>query len=376
MNNSVKDDKSIITEKGVFKKITEYLNGLFLKVPIQEQIMFARHLAVMSKAGLPLLESLKMIQKETKSKAMLKILEQVIKDVSNGQFLSASLDKFKNIFGDLFVNIIRVGESAGILYENLNYLADELKKKKELRSKVIGALIYPAVVVIATFGITALLILFIFPKILPVFKTLNVKLPVTTQFLILLSQSVTDYGFITLLVLVTLAAAIWLSLKVRKIRYYANYLLLYLPIFGKIFRDVSLANFCRTLGLTLKSGVRVVEAVSITAESIANLVYKDELRTVAEEVKKGEAIAPYFSKSPHLFPLILSQMVSVGESAGNLSETLLYLSEFYESEVNDVTKNLSNVLEPVLMVLMGIIVGFVAISIITPIYEVSRTIGR
>lgn len=357
-------------------KINNYFKTLLLRVPIQDQVLFARHLAVMSKAGLPLLESLKMIRKESKSKSMLKILAQVIQDVSSGQFLSASLDKFKNIFGNLFVNIIRVGESAGILSENLNYLADELKKKQELRRKVIGAMIYPAVIVVATFGITGLLTVFIFPKILPVFKTLNVKLPASTKFLILLSNLITDYGLIIFAAVVSVIIAFFFIIRIGKVRFYLHRFLLYIPIFGRIVRDLNLVNFCRTLGITLKSGIKVVEAINITAESLSNLAYQDKLFKVAEEVRKGEALAPYFGKLPRLFPSILSQMIAVGESSGNLSETLLYLSDFYESEVNDTTQNLSNVLEPVLMVLMGVIVGFVAISIITPIYEVTQNIGR
>ncbi len=352
------------------------LNSLTVRVPLQEQAIFVRHLAVMSKAGLPLLESLRIIRKETTSRGLKTILDQLIIDVSNGQFLSAGLEKFKSVFGNLFVNIIRVGESTGILPENLNYLADELKKKKELRSKVIGALMYPAVIVCATFGITGLLTIFIFPKILPVFASLHVKLPLTTRILIGTSHLLTNYGPAMVGVAVVLLIALLLLLKIRIVKFYFHRFLILVPIFGKMVRDVNLSNFCRTLGLTLKSGVQVVEAINITAESLSNLVYSKRLRELAEEVRRGEALAPYFSKYRHLFPAILSQMVSVGETSGNLSDTLLYLAEFYESEVTEATKNLSNVLEPVLMVAMGIMVGFVAISIITPIYEVTTSIGH
>ncbi len=307
---------------------------------------------------------------------MLKILDQVIKDISNGQFLAASLERYQNVFGNLFIYIVRVGESAGILSENLNYLADELKKKQKLRRRVVGAMIYPIVILVATLGITGLLTVFIFPKILPVFKSLNVELPLTTRILIVVSDVLTNYGLFVLLGILSLVVAFWLILKNKTVKFYFHSLILYTPIFGKIVRIVSLTNLCRTLGLTLKSGIKVVEAISITAESLPNLVYKEELLKVADEVRKGESLSPHFVRMPHLFPSVLSQMISVGESAGNLSETLLYLAEFYESEVNDATKNLSNVLEPILMVLMGVIVGFVALSIITPIYEVTQNIGR
>lgn len=329
----------------------------------------------MAKAGLPLLESVKMIQKETRSPGLVKILKQVVEDVSNGQLLSASLDKFKGVFSNLFINIIRVGESAGILAENLNYLADELKKKRELKKKVTGALMYPAVIFVATFGITILLTVFIFPKILPIFSSLNVELPVTTRILIWLSNTLTNYGlYVAIGALVLLSALYGVSL-IKKVRYVMHWTILKLPIFGKIARGVNLANMSRTLGLTLKSGVRVVEAMTITAESLSNMVYQKELLAAADLIRRGEALGPILTKKPKLFPSIVTQMVAVGETSGNLSETLLYISDFYEGEVNEMTKNLSTVLEPILMVLMGLIVGFVAISIITPIYQITQTVG-
>lgn len=361
---------------GFLKKFSDSFNSFFLRVPLAEQVAFARHLAVMVKAGLPLLDSLRMLQKESRSPSLKKILNRAIDDVSNGQFLSASLERHKSVFGDLFINIIRVGESAGILAENLGYLAEELKKKQELKRKVVGAMIYPAVIVVATFGITGLLTIFIFPKILPVFKTLRIELPATTKFLIAVSNALTDYGLWIVLSIFVILIALWLILKIKAVRFFINLILLRFPVFGKIIKDVNLANLARTLGLTLKSGVQVVEAINITAESLKNPIYRRELQRVAEEVRKGESLAPFFAKRSSLFPSLFAQMVSVGETAGNLNETLLYLADFHESEVNEVTKNLSNILEPILMVFMGIIVGFVAISIITPIYEVTQSLGR
>ncbi len=363
-----------------FKNFTAGFKSLWtsivFRVSLQEQGIFARHLAVMAKAGLPLLESLKILKKETTSRAMNKILDRLILDISNGQFLSASLDRFEGVFGKLFINIIRVGESTGILPENLNYLAEELKKKRELRRKVVGALIYPAVVLVATLGITGLLTVFIFPKILPIFSSLKVELPLTTRILIAISNGLTNYGPLIIGIFFAAIVAIWLLLRLELLRFYFHRTILVLPIFGKMAKGVNLSNFCRTLGLTLKSGVKVVEAITITAESLSNLVYKKQLMAMAAEVSRGEALSPHFAKHKHLFPAVLSQMVAVGENSGNLSETLLYLAEFYEGEVTDATKNLSNTMEPLLMVFMGLIVGFVAISIITPIYEVTQSVGR
>jgi len=358
------------------ERLKNYFKNFFLRVPLQEQVVFARHLAIMAKSGMPLLDSLVMLQKQTKSRSLAKILKKVSVDVSNGQFLSASLEQFSEVFGPLFINIIRVGEASGILSENLNYLAEELKKKKEMRSKVIGAMVYPMVILVATFGITGLLTVFIFPKILPVFTSLNVKLPVTTQILIKVSNLLTNYGGYVVLIFMASVFFFVMLLKIRAIKYVYHTIILHTPIVGKLIKAVNLTNMCRTLGLTLKSGVQVVEAINITADSLSSMVYQKEIRAIAVELTRGEAIAVHLMKYPSLFPPMVAQMVMVGETTGNLSETFLYLSEFYEGEVNDFTKNLSNVLEPLLMVVMGVIVGFVALSIITPIYQVTQTLQQ
>ena len=356
--------------------LKQSFKAFLLRVPLKEQVIFARHLAVMARSGMPLLDSLLLIKKQSRSKSMKKILEQVTIEVSNGQFLSASLEQFRRVFGDLFVDIIRVGEASGTLSENLNYLADELKKKQELRGKVIGAMVYPVIVLTATLGITGLLTIFIFPKIMPVFQSLNVDLPITTKILIAVSNILTNYGGWVVSAAFMLLVILWALLRVEKIRYYYDAVLLHSPIIGSVVHAVNLSNFCRTLGLTLKSGVQVVQAIEITTSTLSNLVYRKELSVIGVDLAKGEAISKHLSKHSNVFPPLLAQMVEVGENTGNLSDTFLYLAEFYEGELNEFTKNMSTILEPILMVTMGIIVGFVAISIITPIYEVTQRFGR
>ena len=352
------------------------MNNPFLRVPAQEKIIFARHLAIMIKASMSIVDGLKMLKKQTKSKSMAKILDQLSTDVSNGQFLATSMEKFKNVFGDLFINVIRVGEAGGILYENLNYLAEELKKKNELRKKIVGAFIYPVVVIVATFGIAGLLAIYIFPKIVPVFQSLNVKLPFTTLALMAVSSFLLHNGLWVLLGLVIFIIAILLLHKIKLIHLLLDKIVLILPLIGKMSRDYNTANLCRTLGLLLKSDVKVVEAISTTADSLSNLAYRNELKKVSLEITKGEEISTQLEKNTRLFSPMLSQMVAVGEKTGNLSETFLYVSDFYEKEVDEIVKNLSVVLEPILMVAMGIIVGFVAVSIITPIYQVTQNLGK
>jgi len=326
----------------------------------------------MVKTGMPIVDSLQLLKKQATSKTMKKILAELVDNVSNGQFLSTGLENFKNIFGDLFINIIRVGEASGILYENLNYLADELQKDQNLKKKIKGAMIYPIIVAVATLGIIGFLTVYIFPKILPVFKSLKIKLPVTTRALMAVSDFLVSYGLYAILGLIVLIILLWLLFKIRVVKLIGTRILLALPLAGRLSKHYNIASFCRTLGLLLRSDIKVVEAINITATTASNLIYKEEMKKIATGVSRGEEISRYIIGRSDLFPPMVGEMISIGEKTGNLSETLLYLSEFYESDVDDVTKNLSSVLEPILIIVMGMLIGFVALSIITPIYSVTQ----
>ncbi len=329
----------------------------------------------MIKAGMSILESLKLIKKLTKSKRMGKILDELIADVSNGQFLSTSLQKFRNVFGDFAINIIRVGENSGILYENLSYLAEELKKKQGLRKNVLSALTYPAIVVVASLALVILLTVYVFPKIVPILKNLKGEPPLPTAILIAVSAFLEAY-WIYLLVGMT-ALVIIGSLLVSKITFikmFFHRLILSTPLISRISRNYNLTTLARTLGLLLKSDIKVVEALHITSDTLTNLIFRRELRIFADDVSRGEEISHHLERKPMLFPIMFTQMIAIGEKTGNLSETLLYLAEVYETELNDLTRNLSTVIEPVVMIILGGIVAFIAISILAPIYQITTMI--
>lgn len=341
----------------------------------KEQTMFAKRMSFLVKAGVPLIESLSLIKKQTKSKQKSLLYGQVIEDVNNGLFLSTSLARRGNLFGEFAVNLIRVGEESGILSQNLSYLADELEKKDTLRRKVIGALVYPAVITVATLGITGVLTMYIFPKILPVFSSLHVALPLSTRMLIAISAFMHSYGAWFFVGLVAFGALFVVAKnKIEAVRYASHGLILRLPLFGKMMRGYNLANFCRTLGLLLRSGIQVSAALEMTVETTGNLVYKRAYKDIHRAVMVGLPISNALSEHHRLFPDLLIHMVAIGETTGNLSNALTYLSEMYEAEVEEMTKNLSSAIEPVLMVTMGVLVGFIAVSIITPIYEITQNL--
>lgn len=339
-------------------------------------MFFARNLEIMVRSGMQILQSLEILKKQTKSRAFARIIDQLIFDIKNGQFLSMSLARYRNVFGDFFINLIRVGETSGTLSENLKYLAEELKKRDELQKKIKGAMAYPMIIMLATVGITSIMIFIIFPKILPVLTSINVELPFVTRAFIAISDFIIEYGYLILTGTASFFIGFWFILKIPRIRFMWHKLILALPLIGDMVRSVSIISFSRTIGLLLKSGIKIVEALEITANTISNLVYRKEIMQIADGVRKGDPMSKYLTANVKLFPPIFSQMVIVGENTGKLDESILFLADFYESELDESTKTLSTFLEPILLLVMGAIVAFVALAIITPIYKITQTLGR
>lgn len=345
----------------------------FVRFPIKEQVHFAKRLSFLIDAGVPIIESLQLLRDQSKSSSRKHIYTTVIEDVNRGRYLSQSLAQFQRLFGPFAINIIKIGETSGVLTQNLQYLAQELQKKEELRKKVVGALIYPTFITIATLLLAGILTVFIFPKVMPIFKSLNVDLPITTLVLLAVSNFLSVYGLHLLGGIILFVILVKVGMRfIVPFRFFMHYISLRLPIFGKLMKYYYMNNFCRTLGLLLKSGVNVVEAVKITGDTMGNLVYKHECDKLSEIVMRGERISTYIAKRPGSFPDFTAHLIAVGETSGSLSDTLIYLSEMYETEVSDMTKNLSNSIEPILMIFMGLIVGLVAVSVISPIYEVTQ----
>ncbi len=361
-----KNTPELVTSPSFFTRLVEG------SISRSEQVQFAKRLAFLMRAGVPILESLQILAGQSKTKGGKKMLENLVSEVSNGHFLSTAMAKFSSVFGDFAVNIVKVGEQAGILPENLNYLAEELKKKQALRKKVMGALFYPIFIVVATLLLVGLLTVVVFPKVLPIFTSINVPLPVSTKILMSVSRFLIAYGFWVLILILIFPFALLFLSRLPKVKAWLDKVLLKIPLAGSIAQNYYLANFCRTMGLLLKGESRLDEALQTSARTTQNMVYRKQLENLAQTVAKGSRMSEYMLKNKKYFPDMVSHMLAVGETAGNLSESFMYLADMYETEVDDQTKNLSTLIEPVLMVFMGLLVGFVAISIITPIYSVTQ----
>ncbi len=346
---------------------------MFTRFSVKEQTLFAKRMSFLIKAGVPILECLHLVRKQTKSKLKGRVYDAIINDVANGQFLSTSLAKYKRLFGDFTINIIRVGENSGVLSQNLTYLADELGKKSALQRKVVGTLIYPVFITIATLGVTGILTVFIFPKLMPIFTSLHVELPFTTRALIAISAFLSqDWFWLILSIIAVVALWLFLHRKFDAVRYFGDRVLLSLPLAGRIARAYNLTNFARTLGLLLSSGIHLIEAIDITADTTKNLAYARAARRVAQAAVKGEPMSRQLAVEKDLYPDIMVHMITIGETTGNLSSTCLYLGELYEAEVDELTKTLSSSIEPILMIIMGVLVGTIAVSVITPIYAITQ----
>ena len=352
--------------------LRNFTSQIWSPVSFQEKINFARHLSVAIKSSMPLLEALKLIRKQIPGKGFTAIIDDIIKDVNNGQFLAQGMAKYSHVFGDFFVNMVRVGESSGNLSQTLLYLAHELQKQKEIASRVKSAMVYPAVIFFATIAITGFLTFFIFPKILPVFGSLNVELPATTRGLIFVLKFLQEHGIVFGIVMFFVMIGMRLVLLVPTVHFMFDQLTLAIPVLSKVTKSITLTNFTRSLGILLKSGMTIVDALDIAKGTFHNLYYRREIESLIEGVKRGESMTRYLESRPTLFPPMMVGMIQVGETTGNLEENLTYVAEFYESEVNESVGNLTTVIEPLLLLFMGFLVGFVALSIITPIYKITQ----
>jgi len=346
----------------------------WLRLSAQEQILFAKRLGMTLRSGMPIMEGLAILGSGTRSRSAAYIFKSLARDVNRGQPLSAGLERFSSIFGAFCINVVQVGEASGTLHENLEYLAEELKKKQVLRRKVVGALIYPALIILATLGITILLTVYIFPKIMPIFKSVHSALPLSTRALIAISSFLSVWGWWLLLFGVALSALCVFLMRYPRFHIVFDCLLLRIPILGKLSLYYNIANICRTLSLLLKSGAPIVRAVGLVAAGTRNLAYQQALIVMAGGLMEGQRVTTGLEGHPRLFPPLMTQMVLVGESTGSLSNALAYLAEMYEEEVDELAKNLTNLLEPLLMIVMGFVVGFIAIAIITPIYSITQSL--
>jgi len=347
---------------------------IFGRVPLVEKMFFARHLSLMVKAGFSLNKALSVLALQTKNRRFSVAILKMEADVRGGTAFGDALAKYPNIFSDLFINMVKVGEVTGNLEENLKILAIQMKKDHELFSRVKSALIYPCVILVAMLGIGAAMMIFVMPKLISVFEELNAELPLMTRIIIGISRFMTNQWWLVIILLAGIIFGVRFVLKTPAGRDLLDRAILKAPIFGNISKKINSARMARTLSSLIESGVSIVKALEITANTMTNVFFNRAIFAASQEVQKGTSLSKNLVLYPDLFMPIVTQMIQVGEETGTLGEITKRLAEFYEEEVANITKGLSTIIEPILMIIIGVAVGFFAISMIQPMYSMMNAI--
>lgn len=346
----------------------------FLKVPLKDKMIFTRNLSVMIASGLTLSKSINNLAIQIKNKRFKKILSDIHNDLQGGKTLSEGLVKYPAVFSDLFVNMVKVGETGGNLEEVLKILAIQLEKEHELLSKIRGAMIYPSVIVVAMVGIGTLMLTYVLPQITGVFADMEVTLPPATRFIMAISDFLKNHSLIAISFVICLPILLKIFLQTAAGKKTLGFILINMPAIKNIVVKINCARFSRIYSSLLKSGVSVIESLEIVSGTLTNYYYKNALKNGIEQIKKGVDLSKIIAGYPKIFPTLVPQMLEVGEETGKTEAVLVKLAEFYEEEVNQLTKNLSSIIEPVLMLVIGGAVGFFAVAMLQPMYSVLENI--
>jgi len=375
-NTEIKKQIPVLIENGARK--SKHFNWHIDFGIRMEKVLFAKTLSTILNSGINIVDALRII--EAQSIGQFKsIVCKIRKDVEGGSTLASTIAKYPRYFNKVYVGLVNVGEQSGSLAECLNYIAEQQEKDMELTRKVQSASLYPIIIFSCLAILGALLSYYVLPQLMTVFSSFNVQLPWTTKLFLAGATIIVKHGLLILLSVIAAIVAVVYIVKSKIVRpFYWQAAFLSLPFFGKIIEELNLARLCRILGTFLKSGIPISEAVNITLDSLSNEVYENQLKKIQIRVVAGLSLGEAIENlhKPSLFPKVVSQMISVGERTGTLEKNLIYLAEFYEKEVDNITKDLASVIEPVLLIFVGLIVALVAIAVISPIYEFVSTLSH
>jgi len=353
----------------------ERINVLLSRVKTDELVLMTRNLGAMLNAGLSLTRALSVLERQSKNPRLSKILTELRERVNKGDQFNEALKDYPGVFSDLYVAMVRAGEESGGLTTALARLSTQMERSSNLKKKIKGAMIYPTIVLFVMVGIAILMMLYVMPSIISTFENLEIDLPTTTRVLIDVSRFFNDHTIVTLSVMFGSGAAFIYFLRTHIGKRIFHYLILKIPIIGTLVKETNSARTGRTLSSLLTAGVDMIGALKITEDVVQNVYYKEVISEAATRVEKGTPLSEVFIEREDLYPVLVGEMISVGEETGDLSTMLEELAEFYESEVEQKTQDMSTIVEPFLMVIIGASVGFFALAMIAPIYSISDSIG-
>lgn len=344
------------------------------RVKMHDKIIFARNLAGMLEAGLPLSRGLQVMEKQSKNRKLKEIFKSLDTSISQGKTFDQALSQYPGVFNTLFVSMVKAGEESGNLTGSLKEVSSQMDKTYTLQKKIKGALIYPCIILSVMVLIGILMLVFVVPSLTATFKELNTELPLSTKFIIFVSDFLKNHYIISFGLIIGFITGLYSLGKTSKGKRFFDIFFLKLPVVGQIIKESNSARTARTLSSLLSSGVDMVLSAEITRDVIQNTSYKKVLEQAKERIEKGKPLSELFLQNENLYPVFVGEMISVGEETGQLSNMLVGVASFYENEVEQKTKDLSTIIEPVLMVIIGAGVGFFALSMITPMYSVMNNI--
>lgn len=360
-------------KNSIFTKLNAWVENNLTRVPFVDKILFVYNLYIMIKAGLSIVAALKILSEQVENKHLKTVIGEIKNQVEKGRQLSEVLAEFPKIFPSIYVNMIAAGEASGKMEQALEQVSNQMKKSNELTSRVRGAMIYPAVIVTAMVGIGIEMVGFVLPKIIVMFQDFKAELPLATRILVAIVTFMQNYGLIVgVAIILFIALSVWLIRK-PKIKKVAHKFNLHLPIAGKIIKKINLARFTMTLSSLLQSAIPIIEAVKIAASVQTNVIYREALLKAAEALKKGDTLSSILAKDPKIFPAMVTQMIMVGEESGQVETMLGELSNYYGAEVDNTMRNFSTVIEPVIILMLGLGTAGIAVAVIMPMYSLAQS---
>ncbi len=359
-----------ITKTASGEGVTNFLRNIIGRVSVKQLVVFMRQFSVLISASVPLSQSLHILSEQIDSPILRSVVIEISNNVDAGERLSEAMAKHRSVFSEFHISVVRSGETSGKLDESLIYLADEEEKNYDMMRKLKGAMTYPVIIVIAMVGVGIAMMIFVVPKLVEIFNEVGGELPFMTQILIMMSNFVLNFWWLLLIMFLGLIIFIKFMTKKPFGRKYIDYLLLRVPVFGGLIKKIAIVRFCRTMSTLLVGGVTISNSLKISRGIVGNAVFQELINETIAEVEEGNSISTVFMHSKEI-PVMVPKMMMIGEKTGKLDFVLVKIADFYAKEIDAVLDNLMVILEPVIMVFMGIAVLFLAMAIIMPMYNLT-----
>ena len=355
-----------VDQSGLLAKLTN-------KVSTKQLVIFTRQLSTMLNAGLPLAQSLTTVQEQTSSAALKNIAGDIVANINGGASLSSSIKKYPDVFNNVYVALVEAGETSGTMDEALNRLANQLEHDSDMLGKIKGAMMYPAIVLAVIIGVVVFMLVSLVPQVKSLYDDMGKTLPLQTLILQAVADFIIKYWWLTLLVVVGLIIFINRWKKTDGGRKAIDTMKLNVPLFATLLRKLYMARFSRTMETLIKSGVSMLESLKISADAVNNVVVKEEIMGATGKVKNGKSLSESLSNQDYILPFV-PQMIKIGETSGGIDTMLAKVADYYDKEVDNAINSISTLIEPILMVLMAGMIGFIVLAVLLPIYTLSSSL--